>query len=371
MKKSSVLSFRSRFSLFSILFNVALFFREFPGSANEGGLQNTPLVTKQAVSSSLPNLSHLPLPAPQHAQQQSQLRLAQLALEKHEWESAEELFRKISEQNPTSISSLLGLSQALISLHKREEALSVILQAIEKSNVKQKANLTQRLHTAARLFFTNKNFEVFQDGLNLMMSKKYRNAKEQFEKALEQEPGNTAILLHLGQSLILDNEAESAIKKLTEARRIDPYDAQVRLWLGKSFQIRGLKKEALIELRAAYESLKSSELAAVWLADELIAQSQASSALHLLESDAKKWPFHLWSMTTLVKLRIQNSHSDLRDMWVAQRELQLVMSRISSKGFLNTFHNESDFGLQLIKPVSDIKADAQKLMQQVQSRLAH
>ncbi len=294
---------------------------------------------------------------------------AKSLLNKYKWDEAATAFRSLLRNNPKSLPVVLGLSEALIYSNQREEALTLMSQAMNWTSLPQHLLLVQRIRVSSRLFLTNKSFEIYQDGLNLLIGKKYRNAKEKFEKTLMTEPANVEILIRLGQSLVFDNDFDNAIERLKYAKKLNPYEPEIKLWLGRALQQRGAARDALVELREANSELHGSEIASVWLSEVLSSLGQTVSAIRLLERDVRVSPFHILSMINLAKFRLQSARPDAKELWSARKELQLAMSRLDQKEASNSPRFESELSLDLSRPTYEIKGEIQRLMQVVQGRL--
>lgn len=202
------------------------------------------------------------------------------------------------------------------------------------------------------------------------MQKKFRAAKERFEKALSEEPSNCAILIRLGESLILDNNYISAVQYLSLAKRLNPFDPEIRLLLGKSLYYQKGTLEALPELKQAYLALKGSEIASVWLAEALFSSGQPMAAIRLLENDVREYPFHVLSLINSAKMKLQFGRSDLALCWSARKDLQLAMSRLQDYLAPHDPIQESGLIINLQKSGNELRNEIQKLTQQVDGKLS-
>ena len=173
-------------------------------------------------------------------------------------------------QDPNHSSAIeLDLARALVYSGRREEAMTVLGQILARKKGSAKKDLIRRERVFSRIFLTNAAFQIHQDGLNLLLAGKYRQAREKFEKALEQDPANVEVLTRLSQCLVLSGDYDSAAERLRLARRLNPFEPEVRLWLGWALKERGELRDALMELKSSYQELPSSETAAVWYAEAL------------------------------------------------------------------------------------------------------
>jgi tetratricopeptide (TPR) repeat protein len=249
---------------------------------------------------------------------------------------------------------------------RREEALNVLSQASERRDKGTRATMTRRLRLLSRLFISNAVFQTYQDGVNLMVAKKYRAARDKFDQALEQEPDNVEVLTRLGQALSLDQKYDSSVERLRLARRLNPYEPEIRLWLGHAMHQRGELDEALVELKAAHQDLKDSELAAIWYAEALSASGSKPMALQILEESVRSKPGHLSALLAAAQMRIGN---DSRSLWSARKELQLVQSRVGEYPGAETHRLLDRLGVELRIPSEEIREHAEKLLQQVDDKL--
>jgi tetratricopeptide (TPR) repeat protein len=288
---------------------------------------------------------------------------------KHRWEEAIPALRLLEKSETDLLPIRLSLATALTYIGHREEALGVLLRSYYESKGPEKNFLRRRVQVLSRLFLTNKTFQAYQDGLNLLMSQKYRSARERFEKALSEEPDNIEILIRLGQSLILDNNISQSIPMLRAAKRFNPLEPEVRLWLGRAIFLNQGGSESFTELRAAHFELKGSELAAVWYAEALFSSGQLNSAIRVLDADLKDHPFHVLSLITVAKLRMALGRSDTSLLWAARKDLQLAMSRLDQYLTPHLPLKEIDLSIDHRKSEAEIKAEIQKLSQQIESRL--
>jgi predicted Zn-dependent protease len=264
---------------------------------------------------------------------------AQSLMNAKKWAEAAIVLRAELAQSPAQRRQIsIALSRALIFSGRREEALSVLSQALSReSSASVRKSLTQKIRIFSQIFLTNTGFQLHQDGVNLMMARKYRAAREKFDKALEQESTNVANLIRVGQCMVLEGDYDSAAERLRLANRLDPYEPEVRLWLGRALHQRGEIAEATDELKAAYDEQPGSEIAAIWYAETLISQGQQAEAIRVLQNDVDQRPDNVGSLVTLARLRLlslgSTSDSALTEkqsqtVWQSRRELQLALSRL-------------------------------------------
>lgn len=294
-------------------------------------------------------------------------------LANRKWNEAVPLLRVFLKTFPNSVPATLGLATALTHLGRREEALDILIKATSWAKGSQREVFVRRIRVLTRLFLTNKIFQLYQDGLNFVFTKKYRSARERFELALTDEPENVEILIRLGQSLILDGDFKRGLEPLTAAKKLNPFEPEVSLWLGRALLQQGSFSDAVIELRIANEGLKDSEQAPIWLAESLLASGQLVSAIRILDHDVKVSPFHLLSLVSAAKYRLQAPHIEYPALLTARKSLQLALSRLSKyppnpEGSGETFGMLPESSLGLNRSPPELKGEIQRLLQQVESR---
>jgi tetratricopeptide (TPR) repeat protein len=263
----------------------------------------------------------------------------------------------------------VDLARALIYQGRREEALNVLAEAIRKEKGAKRAWMIRQARVFSRTFMTNATFQLYQDGVNLLMLQKYRQARDKFEKALVAEASNVEILTRLGQAYLLDGDHDSAAEQLKLARHLNPYEPEIRLWLGRSMHLRGELKEGLEELRLSTEELKSSEIAPIWISDALEASSQKGQALEVLEADAKAYPLHVMSLVNAAKLKIQLAEHNSEMLWSARRDFQNALSRLSDYMKMNRELSEGELGLEYPVDEKELRGEIQSSLNKVQSKL--
>lgn len=225
----------------------------------------------------------------------------------------------------------------------------------------------RRTRVISRLFLSNAAFQAYQEGVNFLSARKYRDAQKQLERALDLESSNVEILVRLGQSLAMEGDYDSAAERLRLAKALNPFEPELKLWLGRSLHQRGELPEAIEELRSAYESLPGSELAPAWYAEALSSASQRIAAIQLLEGDTRDHPFHLVGLITLARLRLQGAAPhESQPLWEAKRDLQVAMSRLEK---YPSSKSEGELSVDLRDPTK-LKSDIQALIQGIDSRIS-
>ena len=278
------------------------------------------------------------------------------------WPEAVIVLRNILKQNPKFAAASVSFARALAYSGRREEALSVLSRATSLHHGETRDLLIRQSRVLSRMFFSTRAFQIHQEGMNLLLSKKYRPAREQFMKALELEPDNAEILVRVGQCLILEGDFDSAAERLRLARKLSPNEPEIHLWLGRALHQRGEVEPAIVELKQANREISGSEVAPVWLAEALATSGSIPSAIQVLEEDLKQQPFHVLGLLTLARLRFDSVEhpveplgSRTRDrskenLWSARKDLQVAMSRFSEYSTNSPPKSEGELGLDLRSP---------------------
>ncbi|MEK7399842.1 MAG: tetratricopeptide repeat protein [Candidatus Poribacteria bacterium] len=296
---------------------------------------------------------------------------AKALMEKRKWGEAAIVFRSILKEAPGSIDATMGLARSLVLSGRREESLAVLHQANGFERGNSKKVVVRRIRVLSKLFLTSETFQTYQDGLNFLVARQYRNAISSFERALVHEPDNVEILTRIGQSQILDGDYDSAAERLKLAKRLNPFEPEIKLWLGRAMHQRGELNDGLAELKSARSELEESETAALWLADVFLSLGQKAAAIQILEEDVKKKPFHLLSLIGLARLRSRNNIKDSQELWMARKTLQLALSRLEkySQQHQPKIIENNKLSLNLPQSVTDLKTEISKLMEQVENKL--
>ena len=112
----------------------------------------------------------------------------------------------------------------------------------------------------------------------------------------------------------------------------------------------------------------------LWLSAALFSYGQKAQAVQVLEEDVKAQPFHLSSLLQLAWTRSQVLSRDNQTLWAGRKDVQLILSRLEQyekRGLLNPaqWEFEGQLGLDMRQSASELKAEANKLLQQIESRL--
>lgn len=296
-------------------------------------------------------------------------REARQFLRDRRWPEAAIVLRSLHRHDPSSVGVSLDLSRALAFSGRREEALSLLEQLLSREKkASRREFLMRRVRVLSRMFYSNDSFQAYQDGVNLLSAGKYRPARERLEKALALEPDNVEVLVRIGQSLVLEQDEDSAAERLKFARKLNAFEPEVRLWLGRAMHRRGELREAVEELRIAQQELGNSQLAPVWYAEALSASGQRGAAAEVLEKDSQANPFHLESLLASAKQRLSGAPREAQ-LWAARKELQLAASRLPQYLASGRGRFEGELGLELARDAEELKEEIHQLQKQVDGRI--
>ncbi|MBC7693393.1 MAG: tetratricopeptide repeat protein [Methylotenera sp.] len=316
------------------------------------------LVTIQFVS--LAHAEPPPPPEPTYSE-------AQHLMKDKKWSEAAIVLKQVLSHSTDSSFLAMELAKALLYSGRREEALSVLKQAASRAKGRERASLIQRSKVMSRLFLTNSTFQGYQEGLNFLAAKKYKAARERFEKSLELEPDNIEIITRIGQCLLLEGDYDSSAERLRLAKKLDADQAEVRMWLGRALHHRGEKQAAIDELKVANEELKNSEVAPIWLADTYYSLGKKDLAIQMLEKDLEEHPFHVHGLVVLAEFKL-NAAKDTQALWNVRKDLQVAQSRMPQYESVELPRFESDLGVELRSP-EEMTGEIKKLLQRVEDRL--
>jgi Predicted integral membrane protein len=110
----------------------------------------------------------------------------------------------------------------------------------------------QEFRTAIAL---NPNYELGYDwyGYYLTAMKRYDEAKIIFKKAIELDPLSVPINTDISFCYYYTGDYANAIKKLQESIRMNPKFVLAHIWLGRTYQLKKMYPEAVIEYKKALE----------------------------------------------------------------------------------------------------------------------
>jgi Flp pilus assembly protein TadD len=117
--------------------------------------------------------------------------------------------------------------------------------------------------------------------------KQFGCAVEDFEKALQLDPGSARIAFLLGQSLYSSGNVEGAIDPLQQSARLDPKNVEAHLVLGAALDKMHRVTDAKIEWRAALAIDPKSTKALRALSKDLLAEKDYGAEITLLRANSR------------------------------------------------------------------------------------
>jgi predicted Zn-dependent protease len=253
---------------------------------------------------------------------------AQTLLGAQKWAEALPILKKLSEEEPDSVTIAQDLSQVLLRLNRREESLELL----------RKYKLNRQADIAARTFISKESFHFYQQGLDWLVKHSYPQACERFDRALEKDQAHYDILLRLAQCDLLDGNVDLALKLFDQLERIHGKSTETQLWRARSAALRAKFDEAI----PVFSSLgtlgkvaePTNELIALWWGEALIATNQKSTALGIFDADVKRNPTHLQTMLAAIRLRLGQAESP-NQLLAVERDLsgweKLLAKRMKEK----------------------------------------
>jgi thioredoxin-like negative regulator of GroEL len=228
---------------------------------------------------------------------------AQALLEVQKWSEALPLLQALNAEEPESVTIAQDLSQVLLRLNRREEALEIL----------RKYKLNRQADIAARSFISKESFRFYQQGIDWLTKHAYPQACERLDRALEKDQAHLDILLHLAQCEILDGNIDLALKLFAQLERIHGKTAETQLWKARGLALRSRFEEAIPIFSTLSAQGKTGEptdeLIALWWGDALIASGQKSAALAVFDADIKRNPSHLQTALAAIQLRVAQAES--------------------------------------------------------------
>lgn len=228
---------------------------------------------------------------------------ARSLLDAQKWGEALPILKKLREEEPESVTIAQDLSQVLLRLNRREEALEIL----------RKHRLTRQADIAARSFISKDTFRFYQQGLDWLSKRSYPQACERLDRALEKDQAHFDILLRLAQCEVLDGNVDLALKLFDQLERIHGKSTETQLWRARSAALRGRADEA-IPVFASLNTIgrtpePTNELISLWWGEALLAGSQKAAALAVFDGDVKRNPNHLQTSLAAIRLRLSQAES--------------------------------------------------------------
>ncbi len=295
---------------------------------------------------------------------------AQRYLKQEKWSEASALLKSIYRENQPNLAVDLALSRALFfSQGQRQEALKILQNGKRKTKGGIAEKYQDRLEVLAKTFMSRATFQVYQDGINLIMLGKVKSAQKVFEKALELEASNLEIVLRLIQTHLLLNEIESVPALIVKAQELNETDPELYMWSGRYAFLMGKFKEAMVLYKKAYDVFPESEQIAIWISELYWITGETKKSIDLLEKQTDKYTSNLMSMVAIAKnMATRGVVTDSRQFWEARKILQIVISRLESEGTSFEAKPKVLFDRILYQSVS-LRQDVEKLLVDIDTRI--
>jgi tetratricopeptide (TPR) repeat protein len=262
-----------------------------------------------------------------------------------QWAQVLPLLKTLHDEAPSSVLIGQDYAQALLRMNRRDEAMGLF----------KKYGFYKEAQNAGHLFLTQETFRLYQEGLAFISNKKYSQACDRFERALEKDQSHLWIQLRLGQCKVLDGNGESAVRHLESIERLHGEQNESILWKGKALSLRGQTAEAISQLKKAIELLPRSELAPIWLSETYLVSGQRALALTVLEEDLRRNPEHTYALVSLIRVRISQPLNPTQLLDV-QKQLELAKSKLPRYESPELPPSESELGLELRDPALTARA---------------
>ncbi len=295
---------------------------------------------------------------------------AHLLISKKKWPEAAIVLKSILKKNPENTAITIDLARALFYQGRREEALGILGATLAREKPAQQKILIRQSRVLSRTFLKAESFQIFQDGVNLMVASRFRQARERLEKALTAEPDNVEILTRLGQCVLLDGDPDSAAERLRTARRLNPFEPEISLWLGRALFQRGEQELALKELGLAQQELPGAQTPVLWLSESLAMSPKPQTELEILEKDLNSNPLHLDVSLAIARFHLHFASSNqILGLQEARKDLLVTSSRIEKAVFYENPRLVGELGFEPGKSSGEFKAEVEKLIQQVEKKI--
>ncbi|MGK5087876.1 tetratricopeptide repeat protein [Bdellovibrionota bacterium FG-2] len=295
---------------------------------------------------------------------------AHLLMSKKKWPEAAIVLKSILKKDPEITSVTVDLARALFYQGRREEALAVLGAAIVREKPAQQKMLVRQSRVLSRTFLKAESFQTFQDGVNFMLLSRFRQAGERLERALAAEPDNVEILTRLGQCSLLDGDADSAAERLRAARRLNPFEPEISLWLGRSLFQRGELELALKELQIAHQELAGAQTPVLWFSEALALSPKPQAELEILEKDLTSNPLHLETSLAKAKFHLRNATpNQIPNLQEVRKDLMTTLGRIEKNVFYDSPRLVGELGFEPAKSSAEFKSEVEKLIQQVEKKI--
>ncbi|MEN9723025.1 MAG: hypothetical protein RJB38_1011 [Pseudomonadota bacterium] len=194
--------------------------------------------------------------------------------------------KKIWEKDPSSASVAVDLSSLMLLQGRREEACRTLLSSYAlTSREADRARLRERVRVISRVFQTGEGARNYHAGLQALTGGDFSAALVRFERVLSEENQVLDALVRKAQIELLRGHVDLATETFRTAYRLNPFEPELRFWLGHLMMSRGERSEGMRELLAAWEGFSPEQKRRphlrAWLSEGLWRSGQSAAA--------KKW----------------------------------------------------------------------------------
>jgi Tfp pilus assembly protein PilF len=190
-------------------------------------------------------------------------------------------------KDPASVGTAIELSSHLLLLGRREEATSALLLAHAASTSPQgRSRLEARVRVVSRSFLTVEGARNYQAGVNALLAGDLKPAIARLDSVIVSEQQVLDAVVRKGQAEVMLERYDSASESFRLARRLNPFEPEVRLWLGFALLARGEQDEGQQEILAAWRTADVTERSRphwnAWAARVQMVQGRSGAARKIL-----------------------------------------------------------------------------------------
>lgn len=265
-------------------------------------------------------------PSPRRSRLEAQFGEALKKVRLGDWENAEQLLRALVKDYPRYWPATEQLARVYLFLGKRRESIELLRSVMTWKKGKPQISLIDRINLYGRQFVKNETFQEYQKGLNAFLNGEVKSSIDHFNESLKKEKDHLKVLIRMGQAFCLLEEYSEAIRILRNAKKLNPYEREVSVWLARAYMKSGRIQVGFEEFSRAGIYLQSHEQGVVWYADALVESGQLERAISYLRANFRKNPFHLKVAEKLSSL-LGESQNDSEKILEARRTLQIILSR--------------------------------------------
>jgi len=197
-----------------------------------------------------------------------------------------------------STDTAIELSSLMFLQGRREEASRTLIAThAQTSKERDRFRLEQKVRVISRSFITASGAREYQGAVNALLAGNLKPALARLETVLDSEHQVFDALVRKGQVEALLGRYDSAAETLRLANQINPFESELKIWLGHVLLVRGEKVDGVQEIFSAWRMSGSEQKERphwrAWMAQALIASGRSGAARRLIWStaleDSSKW----------------------------------------------------------------------------------